>query len=101
MIRHIVAFRLATADPDARRRQAAEIRERLTSLVGQIPGLLALDVFEDVGVVPSHWPLILISDFETPEALDRYMVDPRHRAVVEWMNNGIVVDRAAVDYDVR
>ena len=57
MIRHIVAFRLATADPDARRRQAAEIRDRLTSLVGQIPGLLALDVFEDVGVVPSHWRL--------------------------------------------
>ena len=101
MIRHVVVFRLAAEDPEARQRHAAEIRTRLESLVGVIPGLISLEVHEDLGAVATHWPLVLVSDFETVEALHQYGIDPRHRAVVEWMNDGLVVDRVVVDYDAR
>ena len=101
MIRHIVAFQLASKDPGARQRHATEIRTRLEALVGVIPGLVALEVHEDLGVVDSNWPIVLVSEFESSDALGQYQIDPRHRAVVAWMNDGIVVDRVVVDYTTR
>ena len=101
MIRHIVAFQLASEDPGTRQRHSAEMRSRLEALVDVDPGLISLEVHEDLGAVATHWPLVLVSEFETSEALGRYLVHPRHRAVVDWMNDGIVSDRVVVDYEVR
>ena len=100
MIRHIVAFQLASEDPDTRDRHAAEMRLRLEALADAVPGILSIAVHDDLGVVASHWPLILVSDFESSEALDQYQAHPRHRAVVDWMNDGIVANRVVVDYAV-
>ena len=101
MIRHIVAFQLTTDDPDTRKRHATEIRARLEALVDAVPGVDSIEVHEDLGTVASHWPVILVSDFETAEALEQYQMHPSHRAVVDWMNDGIVADRVVVDYAVR
>ncbi len=98
MIRHIVAFQLAASDPDVRQRHVVEMRSRLEALADVVPGVISIEVHPDLGVVDSHWPLILVSSFESTEALDQYLVHPRHRAVVDWMNDGVVVDRVAVDY---
>ena len=98
MIRHIVVFQLASTDPDTRLHHVSEIRSRLEALADVVPGVISIEVREDLGIVSSHWPLVLISDFESQAALDQYQVHPRHRAVVEWMNDGIVVDRVVIDY---
>ena len=100
MIRHIVAFQLASDDLDTRERHVAEMRSRLEALADAVPGIITIAVHEDLGVVASHWPLILVSDFESSDALDQYQTHPRHRAVVDWMNHGIVTDRVVVDYAV-
>ena len=100
MIRHIVVFQLAAADPDARRGHVAEMRSRLEALADIVPGVISIRVHEDVGAVASHWPLVLDSEFESSEALEQYQVHPRHRAVVDWMNDGVVVDRVVIDYAV-
>jgi len=101
MIRHIVAFQLASDDHDTRRRHAAEMKSRLEALIDVVPGVVSIEVHDDLGLVASHWPLILVSDFETAEALDRYQVHPRHHGVVAWMNDGIVADRVVIDYAVQ
>ena len=101
MIRHIVAFQLTADDPDTRKRHVAEMRARLEALVDAVPGVVSIEVHADLGAVASHWPVILVSDFETAEALEQYQVHPRHRAAVDWMNDGIVADRVVVDYTVR
>ena len=101
MIRHIVAFQLTAADPDVRKRHVTEMRGRLEALVDAVPGVVSIEVHEDLGTVASHWPVILVSDFETTEALEQYQVHPSHRAAVDWMNDGIVADRVVVDYTVR
>ncbi len=101
MIRHIVAFRLVAEDPDTRRRDAAEMRTRLEALVDVVPGVLAIEVHEDLGTRATNWSVILVSEFESSEALGAYLVHPRHQAVVSWMNDGIVSDRVAVDYNAR
>jgi len=100
VIRHIVALQLASTDPVVRREQAATIKERLEELVDVDPGVLAITVFFDLGEVATHWPLVLVSDFSTAQSLDAYQMHPRHRAVVEWMNQGVVSDRAVIDFAV-
>ena len=98
MIRHIVVFQLAATDPDVRLHHMNELRSRLEALSDVVPGVISIEVRQDLGVANSHWPLVLVSDFESQAALDQYQVHPRHRAVVEWMNDGIVVDRVVIDY---
>ena len=100
MIRHVVAFQLASGDALVRARQAAEIKERLEALVDVVPGVVAIGVHLDLGLVEGHWPLIMVSDFEDLDALDAYQAHPRHRTVIAWLNDGVVSDRACVDFDL-
>ncbi len=98
MIRHIVSFRLLASDPAQRHAHSRELRDRLEALRDVDAGVVELGVFFDVGEDEKHWPVILVSTFADREALARYQVHPRHREVVAWMNDGVVGERAAVDY---
>ena len=100
MIRHVVALRLASDDVALCAQQALEIKERLEALLDVDPGIVALDVHFDLGLVEGHWPLILVSDFASLDALEAYQSHPRHRDVLAWMNSGVVSQRAVVDFDV-
>ena len=98
MIHHIVVFQLAAQDNETRQRHAGELKTRLEALADVIPGVVSLSVHQDLGQVDGHWPLVLVSAFESLEVLNGYMTHPSHRAVIAWMNDGLVVDRVAVDY---
>lgn len=100
MIRHIVAFQLAAQDPRARAAAIDGIRSRLEPLAASIPGVISLELGTDSGVVPSHWPLVLISEHDDLEALQQYQVHPEHVAAIAWINT-VVSDRAVVDYQVN
>lgn len=100
MIRHIVALNLASDVSSIRQRCANEARARLEALHDVDPGVLSVDVHFDLGVVAGHWPLVLVADCETALALDAYQAHPRHQAVVQWLNSGVVSERAVVDYEV-
>ena len=98
MIRHIVSFQLLATDPAQRRAHSRELRDRLVALRDVDAGVVDLEVFFDLGEDEKHWPVILVSTFVDGEALARYQVHPRHREAVAWMNDGVVGERAAVDY---
>ena len=100
MIRHIVAFQLAATSDAERTRDALDFAARLEALRDVVPGVLDVSVHRDVGLVPSHWPLVLVADFTSLEALEAYQSHPRHVAVIEWANDGVVTDRAVVDFEV-
>jgi hypothetical protein len=93
VIRHVLCFRLKDRDHDD------AIRERLTSLVGVVPGLISMDVEPDLGTVDGHWDLVLVSDHESPEALEGYQAHPDHREAAAWVGQ-FVDERAVVDYRV-
>lgn len=63
-----------------------------------MPGILSIEVHTDLGLVTSHWPIVLMSDLQSVESLQRYQMHPRHHEVIAWMNGGIVSDRTVVDY---
>ena len=96
----MVALRLTGDDGDVRRQNAADVTRRLEALADVVPGILSIRVHLDLGLVASHWPLVLIADFADAAALEAYQSHPRHREVLEWLNDGLVADRATVDFEV-
>ncbi|MHB8826038.1 MAG: Dabb family protein [Acidimicrobiales bacterium] len=100
MIRHVVALQLDSADDTVRRHQAEEIKSRLEALADVDDGRLDIAVHVDLGLVESHWPVLLVIDFIDKDALLAYQTHSRHVEVLEWMNLGIVSDRVVIDYEV-
>ena len=93
MIRHVLAFQLSDRDHDA------EIRERLTGLVGVVPGLVSMDVEPDLGTVESNWDMVLVSLHESAEALAAYQTHPAHVEAATFARQ-FMTARAVVDYEL-
>ena len=91
MIRHIVMWKFR---PDTGAEQEAFVTA-LRGLQGVIPELLKSEVSFAAG---GEYDAVLVSEFESLEALQRYKVDPRHVAVAALCQS-IRTDRAAVDYE--
>jgi len=92
MIRHIVMWKFR---PGTEAEQEAFL-ESLRGLQGVIPQLKRSEVAVNVG--QGNYDAVLVSEFESLEALDAYKNDPRHK-VVSALCKSIRTDRVAVDYE--
>ena len=92
MIRHIVMWKFR---PGTEAEQKAFL-EGLRGLQGVIPQLKRSEVAVNVG--QGNYYAVLVSEFESLEALDAYKNDPRHKAV-SALCKSIRTDRVAVDYE--
>ena len=92
MIRHIVMWKFRPGTEAEQKR----FLDGLRSLQGVIPQLLKSEVAVNVG--EGNYDAVLISEFESLEALDTYKNDPRHKAV-SALCKYIRTDRVAVDYE--
>ena len=92
MIRHIVMWKFRPGT-EAEQKQ---FLDGLRSLQGVIPQLLKSEVAVNVG--EGNYDAVLVSEFESLEALDTYKNDPRHKAVSSLCTS-IRTDRVAVDYE--
>ena len=92
MIRHIVMWKFR---PGTEPEQAAFL-SGLAALQGVIPQLLKSEVARNVG--EGNYDAVLVREFESLEAQDRYKNDPRHKAV-SALCKSIRTDRVAVDYE--
>ena len=93
MIRHIVMWKFR---PGTEAEQA-QFLDALRALQGVIPQLLRSEAARNVG--PGNYDAVLVSEFESLEALEAYKNDPRHKAV-SALCKSIREDRVAVDYEV-
>jgi hypothetical protein len=98
MIRHIVAFRLASTDPTQRTLDARGIHNHLTALVGVVPTVRSIEVGQDLGFVHGHWDVVLVSVHDSNADLEAYQVHPEHVRAAAWVAT-VVNDRATVDYE--
>ncbi len=94
MIRHIVMWKFRTGTE----KEQTAFLEGLKSLQGVIPQLLRSEVAVNVG--QGNYDAVLVSDFESLDALETYKNDPRHQAV-SALCQSIREDRVAVDYEVE
>lgn len=80
MIRHIVLWRLKSAD------QFETIRRALEAQLGRIPGLLRIEVGRSFNTGRRAADFALVCDFDSEEALAAYHRHPAHketRAIVD------------------
>lgn len=97
MIRHIVSWKLRE---DVKEEAAARIKQTLENLSGQIPGLLHIEVgINSVAAPADNWDVVLLSDFESMEALDAYQIHPLHKEAAAYIAQ-VRTDRVCVDYEV-
>ena len=92
MIRHIVMWKFR---PGTEKEQE-EFLTNLRGLYGVIPQLKRCEVAVNVG--EGNYDAVLVSEFDSLEALETYKNDPRHKAV-SALCKSIREDRVAVDYE--
>lgn len=101
MIRHIVMFKFKEeADGKSKMENVLATKAMLEALPAKIPQILASRVeIGTEGANPENADLILISDFESLETLNEYIVHPDHKAVGAFMRP-LRESRAGIDFTV-
>lgn len=98
MVRHIVFWNLKESAEGADKKiNAAKIKAGLEGLVGQIDGLLTVQVMR--GYDPQNYDLCLYSEFASREALQSYKVNEKHKTVQAFVHK-VITDRVAFDCEV-
>ena len=95
MIRHVVMWKFRPGTEE----QAQEFLEKLSALYGVIPQIRGQQIGRDCSGKGENYSAVLVSDFDSPEDLEIYKNDPRHRAV-SALCKAIREDRVAVDYEL-
>lgn len=99
MIKHIVMFKFKPeADGYTAKENAKRTADMLNALQGVVPTLKSSEVHLGADEADgSNCDLILISEFDSFEDLQAYIVHPRHKAVGEFMRP-LRESRSCVDY---
>ncbi|MBX3098659.1 MAG: Dabb family protein [Salinibacterium sp.] len=99
MIRHIVLFTLTATSDTERAADISGMQERLGALVGVIPGLKAVTLKPDLGLIEGHWDVALVSEHDDNAALEAYQAHPAHLEAGAFIRS-VTADRATVDYEL-
>lgn len=100
MIKHIVLWTLkAEAGGRTAEENALEVKSRLEALVGQVPGLLSVEVGIDIGRTDASADIALVSELTDRVALAGYRVHPAHVEAARFIS-GVRDQRIVVDYEV-
>ena len=86
MIEHVVMWKFAdTAEGKTREENMAIVRERLFALPAIIPEIKFMQIGRDVSRTEMSYDMMLVTRFESLEALHTYKVHPDHVAVSQYV----------------
>jgi hypothetical protein len=97
MIRHIVMWRVKGADAAERGEARRQVKAEFESLRGRIPGLRHLEVGLDTSGIDYACDVVLVTEFDSQDALDAYADHPEHHRVRDKLA-GLRIARHQVDY---
>src|ERR1700743_324492 len=92
-------WRLRAKSADERRAACQLVKRAFESLRGHIPGMLNLEIGIDHSRVDYACDVVLMSDFESAEALAAYALNPEHLKVRKELGD-LRTQRFQVDYVV-
>lgn len=98
-IKHIVMWNLRGESAHEKAHAIEFLRSRFESLLGQIPGLLQLEVGVDSSGVDYACDVVLYSVFDSQESLSAYATHPAHLRVRDELGD-LRISRHQVDYAV-
>ena len=99
MIRHIVMWRVRGDDEPTRAANAARVKREFESLIARVPGLVHLEVGLDESRIDYACDVVLVTDFDSREALAAYAEHPEHLRVRRALAD-LRTERHQVDYPV-
>ena len=94
MIKHIVMWKFKEGEQE----NMLLIRERLLALKGQIPEIRSMEVGINVNPSERSYDAVLVSEFDSLEALNSYSTNPLHVAVADFCKS-IRTGSVSVDYE--
>lgn len=100
MVRHIVMWRVKGDSPNERAETRRRVKAAFESLRGHIPGLRSLEVGLDTSGIDCACDAVLVTDFDSQDALDAYAQHPEHLRVRSELI-GLRTTRHQVDYSVE
>lgn len=96
MLKHVVSFRLEGQSPE----QEAAMLAACKGLLGVIPELKSFSMGRNVSPRDDQYTHCLVTEFDDLDACMRYVVDPRHEAVVAEHIKPYLKARMIVDYEM-
>lgn len=99
MIKHIVMWRVRGATAAERNTAARAVQRAFENLRGRIPGMRQIEVGIDVSGADYACDVVLVSEFESPDALAAYAAHPEHERVRNELGD-LRITRHQVDYAV-
>lgn len=100
MVKHIILWKLKEDLSEEQKVQVlAGMKENLEGLVGQVPGLLRMNIVISP-LESANADVMLDSDLETQEALKGYQVHPEHVHVANTYVRPFTETRLCMDYEV-
>ncbi len=100
MIKHVVMWRFKeSAEGNTKSENMKIFREGLEALVPIIPELKSLEMGVDELQSDSSYDMIMISTFDSLEALDTYKNHPEHKKVSAFCKK-VRESRVAVDFTI-
>lgn len=94
MIKHIVMWKFKEGEQE----NMMLFRERLLALKDQIPEIRAMEVGVNINPSERSYDAVLVSEFDSLEALKSYSVNPLHKAVSDFCKT-IRTNSVSVDYE--
>lgn len=98
-LKHIVMWRVRGDDEATRAANAERVKREFESLVGRIPGMRHLEVGVDLSRIDYACDVVLVSEFDSAEALAAYAVHPEHLRVRDALGD-LRIARHQVDYAI-
>jgi hypothetical protein len=83
MIKHVVMFKFRDDKPENKKNQLLEVKRALDLLPEYIPEIRTFEVGINSIESARAYDLVIVSDFDTIEALDVYRDHPSHLDVIE------------------
>jgi heme-degrading monooxygenase HmoA len=99
-IKHIVMWNVRGDDAADRARHIALVKSQFESLRGRIPGLLHLEVGVDDSRIDYACDVVLVTEFDSREALAAYADHPEHLRVRRALGD-LRSARHQVDYEIH
>lgn len=101
MVKHIVMWNLKEeALGKTKAENAQAIKEKLEALKSEISEIKYIEVgVNNKDYAPNNYDVVLITEFESFEALYEYKVHPKHQEAGKFVGE-VTESRAAVDYKI-
>ncbi len=99
MVKHIVMWKMKDTSNSDKIKNMELMKEKLEALKDLTSELLEAEVGFNISESERAFDIVLYSEFESVETLDRYRVHPEHKKVVEFINL-VTKEVRAVDYQL-